>query len=335
MKKRMLSVVAVGVLAATSAWAEGTVQQKTQVHIGGAIGAIANVFGGKATHEGIESTVALKGNRKATRHGGSGEIIDLAEEKVYRVDYDRQTYSVVTFDEIRKQFEEQKARAERERDKNANAKNDGPEWDVDFDVKSTGKKETINNYATHQEVVTITVHEKGKKIEQSGGFVLTADMAMGPKVPAMQDIAEFDRKYVTKVYGSLLGGDAQQMSMMLAQYPAFGKAMKAFADKRSSFEGTPIRTILTFETVAGPATQEQTASRDDSSDSSSAAGAIVGGLMNKLKKRREQQQSASSSSTSSQGPARSSLFDSTVELLSASNSAAADAVMIPASFKKR
>ena len=45
------------------------------------------------------------------------------------------------------------------------------EVEVDFDVKDTGEKKTINGFDTHQAVMTITVREKGKTLEQSGGLV--------------------------------------------------------------------------------------------------------------------------------------------------------------------
>lgn len=318
-------------LSATLALADGTVQQKTQVKLGGAVGAIANVFGGRATHEGIESSVAIKGNRKATRTGGRGEIVDLGEEKVYRVDYDEKTYEVVTFEQLRKQFEEQRARAERNSDKTSkDSKNEGPEYEVDFDVKETGKKETINGFATKQTIATVTVHEKGKTLAEAGGFVLTSDMWMGPTIAAMAEIASFDRKYFTKVYGSSISSaEMTSAAALLATTPAFAKAMKVFAEKRSAFEGTPIRTNLTFETVAGPGGSTESASSSDSSPSS-AASAIVGGLMNRMK-RRQAEKNAETAKAS--GPERSALFTSTNEILSASSTTPAELVSL-AGFKK-
>ena len=330
----MKTIVTTAVLAlsAAVALADGSVQQKTQVKLGGAVGAIANVFGGRATHEGLESSVAIKGSRKATRTGGRGEIVDLGEEKVYRVDYDEKTYKVVTFDELRKQFEEQRARAERNSDKTSrDSKNEGPEYEVDFDVKETGRKETINGFNTRQTIATVTVHEKGKTLEQSGGFVLTSDMWMGPKIAAMAEIASFDRKYFTKVYGSsITSADMTSAAALVATTPAFAKAMKVFAEKRSAFEGTPIRTNLTFETVAGPAGSNESASSSSDSSPGSAASAVIGGLMNRMKKR-QAEKNADAAKTS--GPERSSLFSSTNEILSASSSAPADAVSL-AGFKK-
>jgi hypothetical protein len=116
---------------------------------------------------------------------------------------------------------------------------------------------------------------------------------------------------------------------LLATTPAFAKAMKVFAEKRGSFEGTPIRTNLTFETVGTPAGQSESASSSDSSPSS-AASAIVGGLMNRMKKR-QAEKNAEAAKTS--GPERSALFTSTSEVLSASASAPAELVSL-AGFRK-
>lgn len=321
--------LAVTLFAASAALAEGTVQQKTKFHMGGGLGAVVNVFGGKATREGVESTIAIKGNRKSTRHGSTGEIVDLSEEKIYRVDYDRKTYTVTTFDDLRKQFEDARKSAERDaKDADKNAKNDGPEYVVEFDVKSTGNKETINGFATRQEIATITVHEKGKKIEQSGGVVLTADMAIGPKIDAMNEIADFDRRFFMKVYGnSFSGADMQQMAALLSRTPALARAMKEFAAKSASFKGTPIRTMLNFESVAGTEQSQQQA--EASSADASAATAIVGGFLNKMKNKRAEK----NGTTATAG--RSSLFDSTTEILSVRDGADNDAVTIPAGFKKR
>lgn len=325
--------LAVTLLAASAAFAEGTIQQKTKFHMGGGLGAVVNVFGGKATREGIDSTVAIKGNRKATRHGSSGEIVDLSEEKVYRIDYDRKTYTVTTFDELRKQFEDARKSAERDAknaDKNS-TKDEGPEYVVEFDVKSTGNKETINGFATKQEIATLTVHEKGKKLEQSGGVVLTADMAVGPKIAALDEIADFDRRFFTKVYGSSFSGaDMQQMAALLSRTPALAKAMKEFAAKSATFKGTPIRTMLNFESVAGTDQPQQQAEAAPSDDAS-AASAIVGGFLNKMKNKRAEKNGTTAAAT----PGRSSLFDSTTEILSASAGADNDAITIPAGFKKR
>ena len=310
---RKIVILVVGfAFTATLCLADANVQEKTQVHLGGVVGGIANVFGGKATHEGITSNTFVKGDRRARMTEGSGEIVDLNAEKVYRLDLGRKTYSVETFDEIRKRFEEEKAE-----------KPQGPEYEVDIDVKDTGQKQAINGYDTHEVVTTITVHEKGKPIEKSGGAVFKADMWIGPRIKEMKEIGEFERRYFQKLYGKEFGtADMQQMAVLIATNPMFAKAMKAFADKRSSFDGTPIRTILTFEGVAGT---EQKASNDEGGGAPTGIGSALGGLMKRASRKRE----------ADNGAQRSTLFESTTEILKASATATANDVAIPAGFTQR
>ena len=52
------------------------------------------------------STVAVKGDRKATMGDTTGQIIDLAEEKIYDLDLKKKSYKVTTFAELRRRMEE-------------------------------------------------------------------------------------------------------------------------------------------------------------------------------------------------------------------------------------
>jgi hypothetical protein len=319
---RSLIATTIALSISTAAFAEGNVQQKTRVQFGGVIGGIANVFGGKAAREGVTSTTAVKGNRRLTTNDRSGELVDLSEEKIYRLDYGRKTYEVVTFDELRKQYEEARKQAEEEAEEakkeKKNATEEGPEYEVDFDLDETGQKQAINGFNTKQVIATITVREKGKKLEQSGGAVLTADMWIGPKVPAMAELNAFNAKYFKQLYGDATA-EMQQMAVLMATQPAFAQAMKEFSKKRGSLDGEAIRTTLTFETVAAPGQQAE--AEEES------GGGLVGGLLNRaIKKRQESKGEAAK-------PGRAKLFDSTTELLAASNDAGD--VSLPAGFKQR
>jgi hypothetical protein len=322
--QKIIAIAALSGAVGATALADATVEQHTEFHLTGALGTMVNVFGGRAAREGVTSSTAIRGDRKSTITGSSGTIVDLKEEKVYTLDYERKTYKVETFDEIRKRMEEAKERAAKHKSDDAGkSKPEGPEYEVDFTMKSTGQKQKINGWDTHEEVVTVTVREKGKKLEESGGAVLTADMWMGPKIAAMKELGDFEVRYFKKLYGGMFSvGDAQQMAMMLAASPAFGKAMKAFGEKRGSLEGTAIRTEMKLETVADPR-----AKSDD--DSSSSAGGVMGGLLGKMKKRR------SDDEPSAGAGGRSTFFTSTTEVLKATGTAAPSDVAMPAGFKLR
>ena len=123
--------------------------QRVKFQLGGAIGKLVNMFGGKGAREGVTSIVAVKGNRKATMSDSTGQIIDLTEEKIYDLDIKKKTYKVTTFAELRAEMEKAKREAEKSaresratnrpsrqsrREKDPNQK----EVEVDFDVKNTG-----------------------------------------------------------------------------------------------------------------------------------------------------------------------------------------------------
>ena len=306
-------------LTASLALADATFQEKTQIHFGGAVGSVINVFGRKATHEGVVTDVAIYKNRKSSRTGDTGEIVDLDQEKVYHVDYAHKTYKVVTFAELRQQFEDAKKERAESKESQPADKNNAPEYEVEFSVKSTGNKETINGWPTHEEIATAIVHEKGKTLEDAGGFVLTSDMWMGPKLAAKSDQIVFEQKFMKKVYGDSYLADMKQAVATLMANPAFTKAMKTFNEKQKSFEGSAIRSKMTFETVAG-----KNPPADQQAQPSSAASAL-GGLLGRMKKHDSNDASAQHST----------LFDSNNELLKATNSATAEDVALPAGFSQK
>jgi hypothetical protein len=306
------------VLIAGVAFADANVQQKTHVQFSGVIGGVVRIFGGKAAREGVTSTTSVKGNKRLMVSDRTGELVDLGQEKIYNLDYDRKTYRVTTFDELRKQLEDAKKRAAEEaEDEKSSKKSEGPEYEVDFKVDETGEKQTINGFATKQVIATVTVREKGKKLEQSGGAVLKADMWMGPKIAAVREVNEFNQKYFKQLYGDSLA-EMQQMAVLMATNPTFGKAMKEFAKKRTAFEGDAVRTTLTFETVAAPG---QKAEDEESSES------LVGGLIGRAMKKRQ------AKGEDAPAPGRTRLFESTTEVLVASGDAGE--VALPAGFKEK
>src|SRR6266550_6894850 len=104
------------------AWAEVKTREKSHISLGGMIGKVFNMFGGKAAKEGVVATTAVKGNRKATMNESTGQIIDLAEEKVYDLDMKKKTYEVTTFEQMR-----QKMREAREKAQNQTSEQQGKE----------------------------------------------------------------------------------------------------------------------------------------------------------------------------------------------------------------
>ena len=316
--------------------------QKTKFQLAGALGRMVSMFGGKAARDGVTSTVAVKGNRKMTMNDTTGQIIDLSEEKVYDLDVKKKTYKVTTFADARRQMEEARKRAqdaakkEQASAKAEPAKQDpnAKQYDVDFDIKNTGEKKDVNGFSTSQAVMTITIREKGKTLQQSGGMVLTSDMWMTPSIPAMKEVAEFDMKYAKALYGPMMSGASpQDMASAMAMYPMMKPALEKMSAEGSKLQGTPVMTVTTVDAVKSA--EQMAAEQTSTADSKSSGGApptSVGGLIGGFGKRMAQRKSDDAGAA---GPKdRSTVVTTSMEVLKVATAVSAEEVAIPAGFKE-
>lgn len=336
--KRMFAAAAIAlplvVLTASPTFADVKTHDRASVKFEGMLGRMFSLFGGKGAREGIETTTTVKGNRKATITQDTGKIIDLSEQKVYDLDMKKKTYTVTTFDQIRQMMreEEEKARqqAAKEQPSQQPQTQDQPQQaqkqvQVDFDIKDTGQKKQIAGYETHESIVTITVHEKDRTLEDSGGVVMTDDMWLGPTIPQMKDLADFDMRY----WQALGGGNAadmsaEQMAAVTAMYPMVQNAMENMQKNGNQLQGTPLEQTMTFDSVKSKDQMAQAQQNTDQNSTGGGGGGRFGNLLaKKLMKNREQPQ------------ARSTIFTTNHEVLELTPSATDADVAIPPDFKEK
>jgi hypothetical protein len=331
---RAAVVIVLLVLAASPAIrADVRSEEKSRIEFTGMLGRMVNLFGGKGAKEGTVSTVAVKGNRKATFNDTTGQIIDLGEEKVYELDMKKKTYKVATFAELRRRMEEAKAKAEQNaqkeqtREKAAEPAPKENNVEIDFDVKDTGQKKVVNGFDAHQVVMTITVREKGKTLEENGGLVLTADEWLVPRIPAMKEVVDFDIRYAQKLYGPMISGaSAQDMAAAAALYPMMAPAIAKMRTEGVKMDGTPVMTVLTFDAVQS-AEQAAAEQKESKPSASGGLGGIAGGLM-----RRATQKKSAESDQNQKGRTR--VMSSTTEILKVVTDVAASDVAVPTGFKE-
>jgi hypothetical protein len=307
--------------------------QKTRIEFAGMLGRVVNIFGGKAAREGVTSTVAVKGSRKATTTGQTGQIIDLTEEKIYDVDLKKKSYKVTTFAELRRRMEEaQKRAADDARKADGDGRSDAPaspdpnqkEAEVDVDVKETGAKKMINGFDTRQVVLTITIREKGRTLEQGGGMVTTTDMWLTPTIAAMKEVADFDVRYAQKLYGGLSGASAEQMAAAMAMYPMLKQALGRMNTENAKVDGTAIMTTVTMDAVKSQEQMAQEARTTEESKPASGVGGLLGGLARR----------AAKTETADAGKARATFMTSTNEVLKVDTALTAADTAIPAGFRE-
>jgi len=303
-------------LSAAPALADVKTRDKGQVKFEGMLGTMMRMFGGKALNEGIVSTNAVKGNRKATLNDLTGRIVDLDEQKVYDLDMKKKTYTVTTFEQLRQKLREAQERAAKEA-KEATSEPTQPsstdkQFEFDFDVKETGQTRAIAGHDARQVIMTVTVREKGKTLEESGGVVLTTDSWLGPDIPALKELAEFEMKYWKAIAPETALVSAEQIAAIAALYPMIKPAMDRINQEKLTLKGTPLATSMTFDGVKSKAQVEE-------QSKSSSSGGLSGMLARKI--------------ANTDTRPRATIFTVRSETLEIATAVAAPDIDIPAGFK--
>lgn len=318
------AAVLAAVLAAPVVQADVKTREKTTFALEGFLGGVANLFGGRGAKEGIESTVAVKGARKSSINNTTGRIVDLTEERVYELDVRRREYRVTTFAQLRADFEKAKADAEKQAqnikpEDREQLDQAGRELEFDVNVRETGERKAIAGHQTREVVLTIAARGKGRTLEDSGGFVMTNTLWLAPRVAALDELAEFEMKFVRAVYGESFAGDMAQMAGLMALYPAFATMATRMQEEGRKLEGTALSTTTVFESVKSAEQMKAAASQEPAS-----GGTGVGGMLGRrlMGNRAQPQQRATVLTTSH-------------ELLSVDTTVADADVAIPANFRER
>ena len=327
MKRNVTLFGTITVLAAlaTALSADVKTREKTTFKLEGFLGRMVGMFGPK---DGITSTVAVKGNRMSRMSDPTGQIVDLSEQKVYDVDIRKKEYKVTTFAQLKQQFLDAKAKAEKDMknrppEEKSQMEESGKQIEFETEVKETGQKKNIAGFDTREVHLIITAHEKGKTLDESGGFIMTNAMWLAPKVAALDEIGAFQMKYFQAVYGDVIGMDPAQMANVMAMFPSFQKMAEQMAAEGQKMSGTPLFTTMTFESMKSAEEMKAATSPKQESSGGGGFGSRLGGMLaKKVGGGGEQKQ-------------RNLVMTTTVEQLSVEPSASVEDVAIPAGFKEK
>lgn len=338
MEKGLTRAAVVAMLSvALSALVEAGVktEENTRIQFGGALGGIMSAFGGKAAKEGVVTTTAVAGDRRLVRGGNTGQIVDLAEEKIYDLDLKKKTFTVTSFAELKKRFEEERAKAEeqakkareqQEKKKQPGTDTAAKELQVDFEVSRTAEKREIAGHEARLVILRATVHEKGRPVQQAGGLLVRNDLWLAPKLAELNELEAWNRRYAQKmaeVYGVAPGAaSVQQMAALFATYPGAQQAMQKLRaeTEKVDLDGTAVSTILTLTAIK---TAEQVAAAEKDAQKANTG---IGGLLAKqiFKK-----------AAGDPADPRAMLLTSSHELLRVTKGATAADVALPAGFKPK
>jgi hypothetical protein len=303
-------------LTAGSVLADFSYQEKSTV-TGGAMAAMLKVAGvfSKAAREPIQTNVSVKGDRMVSRGNNHATIIDINNQTITSIEFQKKTYSVMTFDEMKQMLEQAQQ-------KMRNSKKDGDaQMTFKVSAKATGNVKTVNGFDTKEMVLTMEMQGTDEKSGQKGGMNIVTDMWIAPTISGYSEIREFHKHMAEKLNWSPNGS-------MFAANPQVAQGMAEVYKEVSKLDGMPVEQIVVMG-VSGDqaATQSQAKPKQQEANEkpTSLGGLLAGRLAKKKDKDQAQQQDAHPGS----------LLEMTTEMTGFSSKPVDDAEFtVPAGFKK-
>jgi hypothetical protein len=281
MKVRAAAAMAL-VLLAKAALADASYQATSQITGGTLVDAFkGNILFAKQTQQMLApttTTTMVHGNQKATVSKDSIEIIDLDAGTMTHVDTVKRTYSVITFDQLRKMMANMPQQMQQAQAQMQQAKQQMPQSNLQFtydvQVKDPGSTKEVNGVMAEEHIITLTVHmavpnaagstspavasSTGTPTPDSIAYTITTDMWVAPDPPQLKEIHDFDVRMGQKM---MQGVDAQAMmaqwktngaamSQMLGGQPGAADGMVKMAEEMAKLKGTH---VLEVTTMAGSA----------------------------------------------------------------------------------
>ena len=168
------------------AFSAATVEKLVKFKMTGGVGAVVNLFGGKAAREGQLVINVVDGSRKATRTGKQVEVIDLDEEVIYQYRGSARRCERLTFAEMEEQLKSLREVFSSD-PQTTSPTSEARTYEVDVTFDKIGSTEEIAGVMGDVWKLKATVHKPGMGIE-GGGAVMEADLIVGPPQGPLQRI---------------------------------------------------------------------------------------------------------------------------------------------------
>ncbi len=345
MLKKIVTIAGIMSLAGSSLLADFTYQETSTI-TGGVMMSMMKLAGAfnKQAREPIQSTVSVKGDMMVHRTGTHASVIDLGAGTITSIDFQKKTYSVMTFEEMKQMMEQMAQKMQ---------KNDKAEMQFKVSADATGKTKQVSGFEAKEMIMKMEMQGTDKDSGQKGGMTVTTDMWIAPGVPGYQEVRNFQKRMAEKLNWTP-GGN------MFMSNPQVSQGMAEVYKEVAKVDGMPVQQLISMGMAGQPAAagassdgsaapaQQQPAAQppqqQQSAPPTSVGGAIGGALggrfgLGRKKPAADQPPAAPANGTTTAGGqpsgAPGSLLEMTTELGSfSSNSADASLFAVPTGFKK-
>jgi hypothetical protein len=233
------------------------------------------MFGG-----GQHKTVTqISGDKMRTESEDDVQIVDLGTERIYNLNKKKKTYTVMTFEEMKKKMEEGMASANESMKQGKGEEGADVSAQARFKVTDTGNTETIKGYPCTQYLMEMAVDIEDKKSQQEGSFSTLTEMWLSKEVPGVDEINAFHRKMAEKLGTTAIG--RQMTSGNNEQANAFAANMREMADEMKKMDGFSVRSVMYFGSPEAAKKEALGGGGADSKEEQGGGG--LGGFMKKMK----------------------------------------------------
>src|ERR1051325_2460364 len=234
MNLRLIHALSIGLVAAGSLRADFT-YEKTSKITGGAMVAMMKFAGTfskdvRRANEPINSTIVISGARMSRKSQFTGSITDLDAETITTINFEKKTYSVITFAQMKQAMEDAMKQMDKSRADAA---------DVKFDVKlkDTGESKNINGIPAHEVVITMTMEGRDQKSGAKGGMDVVSDYWLAPKIAGYDEVRTFYRRMAEKL--NWVPGAGGMLNR-----PDIAKGMSELYKEGAKLDGIPVLQLV-------------------------------------------------------------------------------------------
>jgi hypothetical protein len=318
-----LALLAWAAFLPASLLADFSYDQSTKI-TGGAMAGMMKFAGAfsKAAREPLQSTVSVKGNRMLHWNKDHASVIDLDAETITEINFQRKTYSVMTFAEMKQAMEQamQQVKSQKGDPAPGNSGDSNVSTDFKIDVKDTGQSKQISGFEAKQRILTMSMDSTDQKSGAQGGMQIVNDMWIAPNVSGYEEVREFHKKMAKKLNWS------PDMGGMLAARPDLARGMADASKEIAKLDGVPVMILTKMTPTSNGQPVSDTSSGSDAQSkpqpSKQASPSLSDALSGKLggfggfgRKKKQQDPPPESSTPPAQGSDSSgTLMESTTEM---------------------
>jgi hypothetical protein len=328
MLRPLLRCISVAAIAAGMLLADFSYEQTSKI-TGGMVASMMKVAGAfsKQAREPIRDTVAVKGDRMWHGNDMRGQIVDLGKETITTIDFQKKTWSVMTFAEMAQALDDMSKKMKQ----NQNA-------EVRFKVSAnaTGQTRQIAGVEAKEMLLKMEMEGTDQQSGQAGGMVITTNIWMAPKAAGYDEVREFHRRMAEKLNWT------PGASMVGMGQPDVAKGMAEVYKEAAKLDGMPVfqETKMTGQgqPTSPPASQPdgQAQAQPAPSASSAIGGALAGRFGLGRKKQDNSGQSAPAGTSGAPASAPGSLLEMTTEMSNFSATPVdSSRFEVPAGFKQK